>query len=107
MNEAHWWYEVTTPGFHLSVGEYVSLSGNPGLSYPSLAYICPTCGTQWGRLSTGFPWAGATRLCPNHGGGSFINWDTDRPWDSFVYFDLNLPIELLRYEVTIWQPTLT
>lgn len=61
-------------------------------SASSTAYLCPTCGSLWGRVVvTGTEWQALHRLCAAHGSGSFI-----APWRSTFE---ELPREVLDYEL--------
>ena len=65
----------------------------------NLALFCPICGEVWARIHKGGDWIPWTALCPDHGGGSIVDWAF------YDYHMSQLPTELLRYEVQIWQPS--
>jgi len=63
----------------------------------SEAHFCQSCGRIWARIYGLKDWTIRVHPCPDCGGGSLIDWN------SADYYIQNLPIELLQYEVMIWQ----
>jgi hypothetical protein len=73
-------------------------------------YICPICGVTWGSvdhecLNFKYPclrrFAGVTKTCPKHGGGSLLDmWAIRVAADSILE---EIPRNLILHELRVWN----
>ena len=84
---------------HISIDVSEEISTDPRCLW-SEAYFCTSCGKLWARIYGIKDWIIRIKLCPDCGDGSLLDWGSQ----SIDYYLDEMPIELLKYEVMIWQP---